>query len=161
MDARLEMIFREETRHALGGERMTAERLMQAIIDFPATATPEELAIFAYGIQQLAAGMAAAAAPVQTTPEEAKAAVSEAVAALTAFRQESATPLIPRADHEARDTSVPPPTDAPRPAATPFRVTYPAPATRPHAAPLAPAEAPEPDSPADDIEDFTASATAP
>jgi hypothetical protein len=160
MDARLETIFREETRRALGGERMTAERLMQLIIDFPATAPPEELAVFAYGIQQLAAGMARTAAPVQTTPEEATAAVSGAVAALTAFRQEPATPLVPRADREARDTSGPPPPGAPRPAAAPFRVTYPAPATRPRAVAPPLAEATELDPPSDDIEDFTASATA-
>jgi hypothetical protein len=149
MDARLEQIFREETRRALGGERMTAERLMQAIIDFPATAPPEELAIFAQGIQALAVGMAA----VQP------ATLPEAPETLFSPLNSPATLFVPRAEREARDTPVSPPTDALRPVPAPFRVSYPAPAPRPRAVPPEPAEAPEPDPPADDIEDFTDSAT--
>lgn len=145
MDARLEQIFREETRRALGGERMTAERLMQAIIDFPATAPPEELAVFAYGIQRLAAGMASVlpAVPEATAPTPGS----------------PATPFVLRAERGARDTSVSPPTDALRPAPAPFRVPYPAPASRPRAVAPEPPAAPDPEP--DDIEDFTDFATAP
>jgi hypothetical protein len=168
MDPRLEAIFREETRRALGGERMTAERLMQTIIDFSATAPPEELAVFAYGIQRIAAGMAKGSAPAsahETTPEAATAAVSEAVVALAAFRSEKAAQEAPGSPTAVPSTDAPVavvgPDGAPRrAAAAPFRVTYPARATMPRAVPPAPAEAPGPDPPSDDIEDFTASATA-
>src|ERR1017187_2148377 len=57
MDARLEQIFRDEARHALGAERMTAERLMRAIAEFPLSATPEEAAIFAQFVKGLASGL--------------------------------------------------------------------------------------------------------
>ena len=63
MDARLEQIFRDEARHALGAERMTAERLMRAIAEFPLTATPEEAAIFAQFVKGLASGLGEAATP--------------------------------------------------------------------------------------------------
>jgi hypothetical protein len=146
MDARLEQIFREETRRALGGERVTAEHLMQAISDFPATATPEEAALFCEFIRGLASGMAAASPPA--APE-----------APSALLGSPATPFVSRAEREARDTSVSPPTDALRPAPAPFRVPYPAPASRPRAIP--PPEPPAaPESEPDDIEDFTDSATA-
>lgn len=146
MDARLEQIFREETRRSLGVERMTATSLMQAIIDFSATAPIEELTVFAQGIQALATGMAAVAPPA--APE-----------ALSSPLGSPATLFVPRAEREARDTSVPPPTAAPRLAPAPFRVSYPAPAPRPRAVP--PPELPAaPDPEPDDIEDFTDSATA-
>lgn len=146
MDARLEQIFREETRRSLGGERMTAERLMQAISDFPATATPGEAALFGEFVRGLSSGMAGTAPPAAPgTP------------AVPLGRP--ATPFVSRAEREARDTPVSPPTDAPRPAPAPFRVTYPAPAPRPRAVPTVPVEAPGPDPPSDDIEDFTDSAT--
>lgn len=97
MDARFDQIFREEARRAMG-ERMTAERLIQTIVEFPATATPQEVGLLAAFISGVASRLPA--------PE----ATAEAV------------------EPVASPPPVAVPVAAQRPSPAPFRVSYPAPA---------------------------------
>jgi len=157
----LEEVFREEARRALGVERVTLEQLVRTIADFLAGATPEEAAAFG----QLVRGMAGSGEPASPAASPESAAVSEAVAALDAFRKEKIAQDAPRDAIGQVAPAVPsppaPPATAPRRAtAAPFRVSYPAPVSGPRA--VASPDPPEPDPSPDDIEDFTepASATA-
>jgi len=135
MDPRIEAIFREESRRALGGERMTLERLIREISEFPTTAPPEESVLLLGFLRGVVASVAS------TGPEAAipiaQRTVSEAQKALVDFRTAKEAALTP----EGAPVPV-------RPTALRFSVPY-----GPRAVPR---PAPAPEFPADDIEDFTA-----
>jgi hypothetical protein len=134
MDARIEAIFREESRRALGGERMTLERLIREISEFPTTAPPEESVLLLGFLRGVVASVASTGPEAATSTART---VSEAQKALVDFRTANEAALTP----EGAPVPV-------RPTALRFSVPY-----GPRAVPR-PAPAPEP--PADDIEDFTA-----
>jgi hypothetical protein len=142
MDARIEAIFREESRRALGGERMTLERLIREISEFPTTAPPEESVLLLGFLRGVVASVAS------TGPEAAipiaQRTVSGAQKALVDFRTAKEAALTPEGAPVPVAATVPPQ----RPAATRFSVPY-----GPRAVPR---PAPAPEFPADDIEDFTA-----
>jgi hypothetical protein len=161
-EPRLEQIFREETRRALGADRVTVERLIETIADFVTAATPEETAVLARFLRGLASVVAAQASVTQPTPlETAKSAVSAAMAATEAFRKEKAAHVAPGSPTAAVAPTTPPPADAPQPAprvpaVRPFRVTYPPSDSRPRVvAPPKLTTAPGHALQTDDIEDFT------